>query len=127
MMKSLIDLRRKNTQWNIGQNPIEIMINRREKVNMGGYMDEVESVTGPFVVRIFSSGGSPQEITTLAGQKQVDRHFGLLADYQADIQAGTLVTDEFEAMGMKFQVKAIYPQTIAGEIVGYQGELERVT
>ena len=95
---------------------------------MGGYMDEVESITGPFVVRVFStSGGSAQEISTLAGTKQVDRYFGLLADFAADIRAGTLVTDEFEAMGMIFQVKSIYPQKIAGEVVGYQGELERVT
>ncbi len=90
-------------------------------------MDEVDSVVGPFIVRVFTSGGSPQEISTLAGQKQIDRHFGLLADYQTEIRAGTLVTDEFEAHGMKFQVKAIYPQTIAGQVVGYQGELERVT
>ncbi|WP_233191046.1 hypothetical protein [Sporosarcina sp. P20a] len=121
-------MRRKHTQWSIRQNPLEIMIKRKERINMGGYMDEVESVTGPFVVRIFStSGGSMQEISTLAGTKQVDRYFGLLADFAADIRAGTLVTDEFEAMGMIFQVKSIYSQKIAGEVVGYQGELERVT
>lgn len=126
-MKSIVAMRREHTQWNIRQNPVTITVNRREKVKMDGYMDEVESIAGPFVVRVFSSGGTPQEITTLAGQKQVDRHFGLLADYQTDILSGTFVTDEFEAHGMRFQVKAIYPQTVAGEIVGYQGELERVT
>lgn len=127
-MHAIAEMRRKHTQWSIRQNPLEIMIKRTERINMGGYMDEVESVTGPFVVRIFStSGGSMQEISTLAGTKQVDRYFGLLADFAADIRAGTLVTDEFEAMGMIFQVKSIYPQKIAGEVVGYQGELERVT
>lgn len=126
-MKNIIAMRRKHTQWSIERNPVTITVNRREKVNMGGYMDEVESIAGPFIVRVFTSGGSPQEITTLAGQKQVDRHFSLLADYQTDIRAGTLVTDEFEAQGMMFQVKAIYPQTVAGKVVGYQGELERVT
>lgn len=126
-MKNIVAMRRKHTQWSIDQNPVTITVNRREKVNMGGYMDEIQSTTGPFIVRVFTSGGSPQEISTLAGQKQVDRHFSLLADYQTDIRAGTLVTDEFEAQGMMFQVKAIYPQTVAGEIVGYQGELERVT
>lgn len=127
-MHAIAEMRRKHTQWSIRQNPLEIMIKRTERINMGGYMDEVESVTGPFVVRIFStSGGAMQEISTLAGTKQVDRYFGLLADFAADIRAGTLVTDEFEAMGMKFQVKSIYPQKIAGEVVGYQGELERVT
>ncbi|PIC87977.1 hypothetical protein CSV72_02180 [Sporosarcina sp. P20a] len=127
-MHAIAEMRRKHTQWSIRQNPLEIMIKRKERINMGGYMDEVESVTGPFVVRIFStSGGSMQEISTLAGTKQVDRYFGLLADFAADIRAGTLVTDEFEAMGMIFQVKSIYSQKIAGEVVGYQGELERVT
>ncbi|PIC59100.1 hypothetical protein CSV80_00830 [Sporosarcina sp. P12(2017)] len=126
-MKNIVAMRRKHTQWSIDQNPVMITVNRREKVNMGGYMDEIQSTTGPFIVRVFTSGGSPQEISTLAGQKQVDRHFSLLADYQTDIRAGTIVIDEFEAHGMIFQVKAIYPQTVAGEIVGYQGELERVT
>jgi len=122
----LVELRRKNTLFNINQNPAEIMINRTEKIKMGSYYDDIESVAGPFIVRIFSVGGATQEISTLAGQKQVDRHFGLLADYQADIRAGTHVSDEFEAMGMRFLVKAIYPQTISGQIVGYQGEIERV-
>lgn len=127
-MQSIVDMRRRHTQWSIQQNPTEIMVKRTERINMGGYMDEVESVTGPIVVRIFStSSGSAQEISTLAGTKQVDRYFGLLADFAADIRAGTLVTDEFESMGMTFQVKSIYPQKIAGEVVGYQGELERVT
>ena len=126
-MKNIVAMRRKHTQWSINQNPVTVTVKRREKVNMGGYMDEIQSIAGPFIVRVFTSGGSPQEISTLAGQKQVDRHFSLLADYQTDIRAGTLVTDEFEANGMMFQVKAIYPQTVAGEIVGYQGELERVT
>lgn len=119
-------MRRKHTKWSIDQNPVEIIVNRREKIKGPGYMDEVESVVGPFIVRVFANSGSPQEITTLAGQKEVDRHFGLLVDYQTDIRAGTLVTDEFSAFGMRFLVKAIYPQSIAGELVGYQGELERV-
>ena len=124
---NLVEMRRTHTRFSIDQNPMEITVNRIEKKNMGGYYDEVKSVEGPFIVRIFiSSSGSPQKITTLAGEKQVDRYFGLLADFEADIQAGTNVKDEFEAMGMKFLVKAIYPQMINSQIVGYQGELERV-
>lgn len=126
-MKNLVEFRRKHTKWNIEQNPVEITIHRTEKRKGGGYIEEVETDVGPFSVRIFvSSSSSPQSVVTLAGEKQVDRYFGLLADFEADIQAGTNVKDEFEAMGMKFLVKSVYPQIINGQIVGYQGELERV-
>lgn len=126
-MSKLVELRRKHTKWSIEQNPTEILIKRTEKVRKGGYIDETESDVGPFVVRIFSSNSNyPQSVTTLAGEKQIDRHFGLLADYETDIRAGTDVKDEFEAYGMKFVVKAVYPQRIANEVVGYQCELERV-
>ncbi|GKV54242.1 hypothetical protein NCCP2222_01890 [Sporosarcina sp. NCCP-2222] len=126
-MKNLVEMRRKHTKWNIEQNPSYITIKRTEKKKMDGHIGETESTAGPFVVRIFvSNSNTVQKVMTLAGEKQVDRYFGLLADYEADIRAGTTVKDEFEAMGMKFLVKAIYPQTIHGQIVGYQGELERV-
>jgi hypothetical protein len=124
---NLIDMRRKHTKWSIQQNPSTIMIHRIEKKKMKGYIEEVENDVGPFVVRIFvSKSSSSQTVTTLAGDKQVDRYFGLLADHKADIQAGTNVKDEFEANGMKFLVKGVYPQTIKNEIVGYQCEIERV-
>lgn len=121
-------MRRKHTKWNIDQNPSEIMIKRTERIDAGGYFDNVQSQVGPFIVRLFiDKSGSPQEVTTLTGQKQVDRYFGLLADYEADIQAGTNIKDELEIDNMKFNVKAVYPQRIQGEIVGYQCELERVS
>lgn len=127
MMFNLVELRRNHTKWSIEQNPTEITIHRTEKLKKEGYIEEIKSEVGPFVVRIFvSKSSSPQTVTTLAGEKQVDRYFGLLADYEADIQAGTTVKDEFEANGMKFLVRTIYPQTINGQVVGYQGELERV-
>lgn len=126
-MKNLVEMRRKHTKWNIEQNPVEITIKRTEKKDMGGYFDETETTLPSQTVRIFSSkGGSPQEVVTLAGQKRVDRYFGLLADYEADIKADINTKDEFEANGMHFEVKAVFPQTISGEIVGYQCELERV-
>lgn len=126
-MNKIVEMRRKHTKWNIDQNPVEIVIRRTFKERKGGYIDESETDVGPFVVRIYSSNSnSPQTVTTLAGEKQVDRHFSLLADHEADIQASTTVKDEFEAYGMKFIVKAVYPQRIANEVVGYQCELERV-
>lgn len=126
-MMDLVEMRRKHTRWSINQNPVEVVVKRTEKRKAEGHIANISTDEGPFTVRIFASSSSTsQKITTLAGEKQVDRYFGLLADHGANIQAGTNVKDEFEAMGMKFVVKAIYPQTIHGQVTGYQGELERV-
>lgn len=124
---NFVDMRRNHTKWSIEQNPVEIMINRTERIDKGGYFDEKESPIGPFVVRIYSAkSSSPQTVSTLAGEKQIDNYFGLLADHEVDIQASATVKDEFEAVGMMFEVKAVYPQRIQGQVVGYQCELERV-
>lgn len=126
-MSRIVELRRKHTQWSIKQNPSTITINRTIKQKAQGYIDERNIDVGPFVVRIFNAGSSsPQTVTTLAGEKQTDTYFGILADFEADIQASTTTKDEFVVDGIRYLVKAIYPQKISGEIVGYQGELERV-
>jgi len=125
----LVTLRRQHTKWAIQQNPTTITIHRTEKIDMGGYFEEVESEVGPFVVRIYQYGTSvPQEVNTLAGTKQVDRTWGMLMDHEADVKAGPNVTDEFEVPGMgRFQVLAVYPQVVKSELVGYQVALEKVS
>jgi len=125
----LVSLRRQNILWAIQQNPTEITIQRTEKVDMGGYFDEQTSTLNPFTVRIFQRGSRiPQEVSTLAGTKQVDKGWGMLADYQTDIKAGPNVLDEFDVPDLgHFQVVAVYPQVVQGEIVGYQADLEKVS
>ncbi len=125
----LVALRRQHISWAIQQNPTTITINRTEKIDMGGYFDEVHSEVGPFTVWIYQYGTwIPQDVSTLAGTKQVDKTWGMLADYQADIKAGANVLDEFEVPEMgKFQVLAVYPQIVQGQVVGYQVTLEKVS
>lgn len=125
----LVALRRQHTKWTIQQNPVEITIQRTEKVDMGGYFDEVESEHGPYTVRIFQRGMQlPLEVSNLGGTKQTDRGWGLLAGYEAEIKAGSNVLDEFEVDSLgKFQVLAVYPQIIQGQVVGYQADLEKVS
>lgn len=126
-MKRVYELRREHTKWSIEQNPTVIEINRTERLEKEGYFDEESKTLPKQTVRIFSSKSSAdQTVTTLAGEKQVDRHFGLLADYEADIKADTHTKDEFEFDRMTFVVKAVYPQTINSKLTGYQCELERV-
>jgi len=125
----LAALRRQHISWAIQQNPTTIIIHRTEKVDQGGYFEEIESKHGPYTVRIFQQGRQmPLEVSNLAGTKQTDRGWGLLADHEAEIKAGTKALDEFEVDGLgKFQVLAVYPQIIQGQVVGYQADLEKVS
>ncbi|NPV52212.1 MAG: hypothetical protein HPY71_01660 [Firmicutes bacterium] len=125
----MVALRRSHVTWAIGQNSVLITVKRTEKVDKGGYFDEVKSTVGPFAVRIFVDGGRmPQEVSGLAGTKQVDRGWGLIADYQADLRAGPDVQDEFDVPGLgHFVVKAVYPQVVQGQVVGMQADLEKVS
>ena len=125
----LVTLRRQHTKWAIQQNPVEIIIQRTEKMDKGGYFEEIESEHGPYTVRIFQRGMQiPTEISTLGGTKQTDRGWGLLAGHEAEIKAGANALDEFEVDGLgKFQVLAVYPQIIQGQVVGYQADLEKLS
>ena len=125
----LVALRRQHTKWAIQQNPTTITIHRIEKIDAGGYFEEIESEVGPFTVRIYQYGTwVPQEVSTLAGTKQVDRTWGMLMDHEADVKVGSNVLDEFEVPALgKFQVLEVYPQVVKGELVGYQAVLEKVS
>jgi len=125
----LVSLRRKHIAWVIQQNPVTVTIQRTEKRGIGGYFEEIESEHGPYTVRIFQRGMQvPQEVSNLGGTKQTDRGWGLLAGYEAEVKAGANVLDEFEIDGLgKFQVLAVYPQIIQGEVVGYQADIEKVS
>lgn len=125
----LIALRRQHISWTIQQNPVTATIQRTEKKDIGGYFDEVQSQHGPYTVRIFQRGMQiPQETSTLGGTKQTDRGWGLLAGHEVEIKAGANVLDVFEVEGIgKFQVLAVYPQMVQGQIVGYQADLEKVS
>ncbi len=125
----MVGLRRQHIAWNIQQNPTTIVINRTEKTDMGGYFEEAKSEVGPFVVRIYQYGTwIPQDVSTLAGTKQVDKTWGMLADWLGDVKAGPNVLDKFEVPGIgSFQVLEVYPQVVKGELVGYQVALEKVS
>ena len=125
----LVALRRQHTKWAIQQNPTTITIRRTEKIDVGGHFEEVKSEVGPFVVRIYQYGTwAPRQVNTLAGTKQVDRTWGMLMDYEADVKAGSNVLDEFEVPDLgRFQVLEVYPQKVKDKIVGYQVTLVKVS
>jgi hypothetical protein len=117
------------TAFSIAQNPATITINRTTKTPQVGGFREEKSQAGPFTVRIFQAKDVELDtISQMSGIKQEAADFGLLADYQADIRAGPNVTDEFDVEGLgHFVVIKVTPQRQAGEIVGYQATLERMS
>lgn len=125
----LATLRRQHIAWVIAQNLTTVTIQRTEKVDRGGYFDEIKSQHGPVKVRIFPGSSQNQhDVAGLAGTKQVDRGWVLLADHHADLRAGSNLKDEFDVPGVgHFLVKAVYPQIIQGQTVGVQADLEKVS
>ncbi|MBE3576883.1 MAG: hypothetical protein IMX00_04255 [Limnochordales bacterium] len=125
----MVALRRQHIAWTIAQNPTTITVQRTERVDRGGYFDEVKTQHGPITVRIFTAGNRiPQEVSGLAGTKQVDRGWALLADERADLRVGPNIKDEFDVPGLgHFLVKAVYPQVVQGQVVGMQADLEKVS
>ena len=123
-----ITRRRQQIQWAIAQNPVTVTIHRTEKIETEGHFEEIKTQAGPFSVRIFPKGQRyPKEVSDIAGTKQIDEGWGLLADYQADIKAGPNVLDEFEVSGLgSFKITAIHPQMVMGQIAGYQADIEKV-
>ncbi|MFW5436566.1 hypothetical protein [Paenibacillus apiarius] len=122
-----VQLRRQHIAWNISQNPTSIIIHRTEKRKKGGGYEEKKSALPPITVRIFMARSQiPQTVSALAGTKQTDKTYSLLADEHADIQSGPNVTDRFGAIGETFEVVSVQPQVVQGVTVGYQADLERV-
>lgn len=127
MIMDMVALRRKHIAWNISQNPTQIAIHRKEKIRKGGGYEEVEADLSPITVRIFITRTQIlQTVSVLAGTKQTDKMYSLLADEHASIKAGPTVTDRFTAFGENFEVVSVQPQIVQGVVVGYQADLERV-
>jgi hypothetical protein len=126
---TLSEMRRQHLRWLIAQNPTVITIQRIEKLERNGGLAEVKTAHGPYTVRIFpASSRVPQEVAGIPGTKQVVRSWALIADDEADIQAGPRVQDQFDAPGLgRFVVRVVYPQIALGERVGLQADLERVS
>ena len=126
MNVALVNMRRKHTEWNISQNPSDIVIQRKGQKREAGKIVNVNTVLPFQRMRLYVSGGSENVIVETIGEKQTDRYYRLLAPWDADIQAGTEVKDTFEIDGEKYEVKAVHPQSTHGQIVGKQCQIERV-
>ena len=125
-MINLVEMRRNHTNWAIQQNGFEIELHRVGETRKGGKIQKINETLPPQLFRIYVKGGSETQHIDTQGERQTDRYYRLLASWDADIQASTTVTDTLEWMGDKYIVKSVYHQSINGQVVGKQCELERV-
>lgn len=111
-------LRRKMAKDSIAINPTEVIITRSAKTkNKAGGYDEGPIDLPPQIVRIFLNNPKLSTKTTEGGEVQ-KKTYGMLADYEADIQKD----DEFEG----YKVVDVTPIKYKGEIVSYQCKIEVV-
>lgn len=107
-------------------NAVVITINRTAKVRHGGGFRQETSTAGPFTVSVFKRNEgrvAPDESVQGTLHRQP---WGLLADWQADIQAGTEGTDVFDVPGLgRFRVVHVKPDLLGADVWGYQAQLER--
>lgn len=128
MMGTAVKARREAIQHNIALNPAAIVVTRTELVRSGGGYEESETQLPSQTVRIYQrGGGGNQDVESGAGTKQTDARWGLLGDDTLDLQAGSDVTDRFTHNGHPFEVIDVIPQTVEGEVVGYQADLREVS
>lgn len=123
---NLVEIRRENTKFVINQNPRTIQIERKKWVIDKGARYPITEELEPITVRIYTKGGTPTPEQEVQYERYPDRYYSMLADHNADIQAGVEVTDIFHLGGAKYKIIGVWEQTIHGEVVGYQCDLERV-
>lgn len=124
---TLVETMRRNTKWAIAQNPTEITVQRARITDVNGYEEKTEVTVPAQTVRLYiSNGKSPYDMRDIQGRAKQDSYRAILADYEADLMATTDVTDTFYYEGERYVIKSILAQRIAGQVVGYQGEVERL-
>jgi len=127
-MRALEALRAANQQA-ISEDPVEVSIQRVSLVDdgAGGRLKE-ESAPAPFIGRIYTGQGRgtlPRVLLTEAAGARLAT-LGLLAPWDADVQAGSDVEDAFEAAGRRYRVRQVTPRLWRGEVYALHCVLEEV-
>jgi hypothetical protein len=118
-----VNLARKSLARNIARNPTTIVIQRgvMEKEDGAGGSIKVPNILPSQTVRIFISSLDHKQTAKEGGQIQVQR-WGMVATHETDIQKG----DTFSVNSRKFRVRGITETSTAGQLIGFQVDLEEV-
>lgn len=126
-MSSIENLRRAHKKL-IDFNPSIITIKRERKIEKDGGLEIIREEIGNIRVRIFLEGEHvvPSLIRGLAGEKDIERKWGLIAEWNADIQASPYVQDRFSCELGDFEVVQVSEMIFGGECWGKYVELRRI-
>lgn len=120
--------RKKDINWCIAQNPIQIKIKQSNKTIVDGHLAKTNG-DKTLTVRIFPQKTYDSSITVSSntiGTSYQNTAYGMLADSEADLDISSKDSIEFDCMYGHMKIKNVYPQIINGEICGYDCGLEKV-
>lgn len=119
------DLRRANQQL-IDENPLAVVIQREEFVQAldGGRVSRVQTFP-PFWGRLVPSKQQTGVSQTESGEIQRSA-WVLIAPWDADIRAGSGVTDTFQGYGRNFRVVRVIPRRYREQLYAIHASIEEM-
>lgn len=123
-----VERRKKDIKWNISQNPIQIKFKQTNKIIVDGHLEKVNG-DKTLIVRIFPQKTYDSSVTVSSntiGTSYQNTAYGMLADSEADLNADSKNSVEFDCLYGHMKIKEVYPQVVNGEICGYDCGLEKV-
>jgi hypothetical protein len=122
-----IDALKLSTKHLIGLNPVTVTIQRVSYAEGGdGGRSETKSTLPPFEGRFIPFSRFPtKEFVDDSGRIHV-ASWWLLAPPEADVQAGSRVTDTCTVIGRTYRALRVMPRAYEGEIFGYHVLLAEV-
>lgn len=110
----------------IALNPTSITFTQITLKKVDGAFEQ-GTETKTITVLIYLDDGSSQiDINSeTKGTSYVTNRYKMLADKDANLEVNPKESIKFESNGEKFEIKAVYPQTVEDTICGYLCDLER--
>lgn len=112
----------------ISINPTTISFTQiSKKIVDGAFEDETHNKTITVLIYTGDSDFSGLNVESKTeGTSHTNSKYKMIADSEADLEINPKETVKFENNGIKFEIKAVYPQIIQDIICGFMCDLERI-
>ncbi|WP_271810534.1 hypothetical protein [Clostridium beijerinckii] len=112
----------------ISMNPTTISFTQiSKKIVDGGFVNETSDRTITVLIYTGDSDMSGLQMESkIEGTSHTNSKYKMIADSEADLEINPKETVEFENNGIKFEIKAVYPQIVEDIRCGYMCDLERI-
>lgn len=121
-----VDVQRLANRRLIDENSVSITIRREELVSApdGGRVLQV-SILPPFQARLVPSKVQKRKIQDEGGELQTSAWI-LIAPWNANINAGSGITDTFQAFERNFRISQVTPRKFAGQVYAVHAAVEEM-